>query len=243
MKKLKWISPEFFTAHEINPHGPEECNGLMERNFVSIIYIMFRNLPTYMEWFRNHDMGETYNYHKMQLQYLGFHFPMKQWVLKAPVHLLFLKYLFKTYPDARIIHTHRDPVKVIPSMASLGVISRQIHSDEVNANETAGQFLDLMGQNMTNSIQFRENYGDEQFLDISFSDLVNDTMHTTELIYQWLDVDFNKEVKTDISNWLVKSKNKRKGKPHLYSLEQFGLSENKIKNEFESYYDMYNEYI
>ena len=240
---LKTIAPEFFIAHEINPHGPEECNGLMERNFTSIIYFMFRNIPSYMEWFQAHDMTETYDYHKQQLQFLGYHFSKKQWVLKAPVHLFFLKYLFKTYPDARIVHLHRDPLEVIPSMASLVVISRQIHSNHVNAEETANQILDWVRKIITNSIAFRDETNSDQFLDLAYTDLVKDPFNTLTQIYKWLGVDINNEIQSDISSWLKNSKRKRTGKAHNYSLEQFNLTETKIQGEFNHYYDRYEDYV
>ena len=243
VNKLKMIAPEFFIAHEINANGPEECNGLMERNFSSIIYFMFRNLPSYMEWFKNNDMTETYDYHKMQLQFLGYHFKKKQWVLKAPVHLLFLKYLFKTYPDAKILFMHRDPVKVIPSMASLGVISRQIHSDYVNPDETASQFLDLMSHNMYSSIQFRKEFGESQFLDISYKKLVKDTSNILQGIYNWLEIELNQNLKEKISNWLKISRQKHSKNSHIYTLDQFNLSKTKISNKFEFYYDNYADYL
>jgi len=240
---LKTIAPEFFIAHEINPYGPEECNGLMERNFTSIIYFMFRNIPSYMEWFQAHDMTETYDYHKQQLQFLGYHFSKKQWVLKAPVHLFFLKYLFKTYPDARIVHLHRDPLEVIPSMASLVVISRQIHSNHVSVQETANQILDWVRKIITNSIAFRDETDSDQFLDLAYTDLVKDPFNTLTQIYKWLGVDINNEIQSDISSWLKNSKRKRTGKAHNYSLEQFNLTETKIQNEFNHYYDRYEDYI
>ena len=241
--KLKTIAPEFFIAHEINPQGPEECNGLMERNFTSIIYFMFRNIPSYMEWFQAHDMTETYDYHKQQLQFLGYHFSKKQWVLKAPVHLFFLKYLFKTYPDARIVHLHRDPLEVIPSMASLVVISRQIHSNHVSVQETANQILDWVRKIITNSIAYRDETDSDQFLDLAYTDLVKDPLNTINQIYKWLGVDINNEIQSDISSWLENSKRKRVGKAHHYSLEQFNLTEKIIQNEFNHYYDQYADYI
>ena len=241
--KLKTITPEFFIAHEINPYGPEECNGLMERNFTSIIYFMFRNIPSYMEWFQAHDMTETYDYHKQQLQFLGYHFSKKQWVLKAPVHLFFLKYLFKTYPDARIVHLHRDPLEVIPSMASLVVISRQIHSNHVSVQETANQILDWVRKIITNSIAFRDETDSDQFLDLAYTDLVKDPLNTINQIYKWLGVDINNEIQSNVSSWLENSSRKRSGKAHHYSLEQFNLTEKIIQNEFNHYYDQYADYI
>ena len=243
ISRLKKIAPEFFIAHDIQPRGPEECNGLMERDFSSIIYIMLRNIPTYTEWFQKRDMTSTYEYHRYQLQYLGYHFKGKRWVLKAPVHLLFLKYLFKVYPDAQILQLHRDPLKAIPSMSSLVVISRGIHSDHVNEIETAEQLLKLMSHNINQSIAYREEQVPGQILDISFSELVKDTMTTVNKIYNWLGVDFTPETETSMSRWLGESKLKQEGEPHQYSLEQFGLNETRIKDCFAQYYERYTDYI
>jgi hypothetical protein len=196
-----------------------------------------------MDWFQNHDMTETYNYHKKQLQYLGYHFRKKQWVLKAPVHLFFLKYLFKTYPDARIVHLHRDPLELIPSMASLVVISRQIHSNHVNAEETANQILNWVRKIITNSIAFRDETNSDQILDLAYTDLVKDPLNTLIQIYKWLGIDINNETQSNISDWLGNSKRKRIGKTHQYSLEQFNLTETKIQDEFNHYYDRYADYI
>lgn len=243
INRLKIIAPEFFIAHDIQPYGPEECNGLMERNFSSIIYIMLRNIPTYTEWFQKRDMTSTYEYHRYQLQYLGYHFKGKQWVLKAPVHLLFLKYLFKVYPDAQVLHMHRDPLKVIPSMSSLVVISRGIHSDHVSEIETADQLLKLMSHNISQSVAYRESQASGQILDISFSELIKDTMTTVGNIYKWLGVDFTPATETAMSNWLDKSKLRQEGEPHQYSLDQFGLNETRIRDCFTQYYERYTNYL
>ena len=188
-------------------------------------------------------MTSTYEYHRYQLQYLGYHFKGKRWVLKAPVHLLFLKYLFKVYPDAQILQLHRDPLKAIPSMSSLVVISRGIHSDHVNEIETAEQLLKLMSHNINQSIAYREAQVSSQILDISFSELVKDTITTVNKIYNWLGVDFTPETETSMSRWLGESKLKQGGEPHQYSLEQFGLNETRIKDCFAQYYERYTDYI
>ncbi len=241
--KFREIAPEFFSAHEINPAGPEECNGLMARDFSSILFFMFRNIPTYLEWFKNKDMTRTYEYHKQQLKYLGYYFKGMRWVLKAPVHLMFLQYLFKVYPDAQIIQMHRDPLDVVPSMASLSSISRGIYSNELNEIETVQQYLELTAHNIDRSILYRQTTEKSQILDVPYSELVNSTMETMNYIYTWLGVDFNSSTKKVMLNWLEKSKSKRKGKLHQYSLEQFNLSKAKIRNRFDNYYETYSEYL
>ena len=128
-------------------------------------------------------------------------------------------------------------------MASLVVISRQIHSNHVSVQETANQILDWVRKIITNSIAFRDETDSDQFLDLAYTDLVKDPFNTLTQIYKWLGVDINNEIQSDISSWLKNSKRKRTGKAHNYSLEQFNLTETKIQNEFNHYYDRYADYL
>ena len=44
------------------------------------------------------------------------------------------------YPDAVIVQTHRDPLKVIASVSALGVHLRQLASTETTLQEAAEQY-------------------------------------------------------------------------------------------------------
>ena len=45
--------------------------------------------------------------------------PPHLWLFKAPHHNFHLEAILAAYPDARFVMTHRDPVKAVPSWASL----------------------------------------------------------------------------------------------------------------------------
>ena len=45
--------------------------------------------------------------------------PDKRWLLKNPGHIEQLDLLFAIYPGAKVIQTHRDPAKAIPSLVAL----------------------------------------------------------------------------------------------------------------------------
>ena len=55
--------------------------------------------------------------------------PAERWVLKAPSHVFAFDALFEAYPDALIVQTHRDPVTVLASVASLTAVLRSAFSD------------------------------------------------------------------------------------------------------------------
>ena len=61
----------------------------------------------------------------------------ERWVLKAPSHLPALKTLFAIYPDARVVLTHRDPLKILPSVASILYSTAYVRSDAVDPRSTS----------------------------------------------------------------------------------------------------------
>ena len=51
--------------------------------------------------------------------------PARRWVLKCPDHLFALEAIRTVYPDARLVFVHRDPVKVLLSVAKLTEVLRR----------------------------------------------------------------------------------------------------------------------
>ena len=52
--------------------------------------------------------------------------------LKTPQHMLDLPALMKVFPDARLIFTHRDPLAIVGSAASLAWNQTIIYSDHAD---------------------------------------------------------------------------------------------------------------
>ena len=65
------------------------------------------------------DMTPAYEYLAKLLKLLEWQRPARRWVLKTPAHLPFLDVLLSVLPEARIIHTHRDPAETLPSYCSM----------------------------------------------------------------------------------------------------------------------------
>src|SRR3546814_18527045 len=64
------------------------------------------------------------------MQYLQRGAAPRRWALKGPGHLFAWRELLMAFPDARLYVNHRDPGKVIPSIASLFCKLRSLFSDE-----------------------------------------------------------------------------------------------------------------
>ena len=64
-------------------------------------------------------MAPAYRWHRMFLQHLQSRHPATRWVLKSPGHIWCLDALLAEYPNALLVQTHRDPLRIIASLASL----------------------------------------------------------------------------------------------------------------------------
>src|SRR5206468_11173209 len=87
----------------------------------------FFNVPTFAEKARSRSSAYRWQIGVMQL--LQSRFAGSRWSLKAPGHLFTWTEMLMAFPDARVYVNHRDPAKVIPSIASLFMGMRDLYSD------------------------------------------------------------------------------------------------------------------
>ena len=70
--------------------------------------------PAYRDWLFSVDLAPVFRAHRLLLQLLQSRHPAQRWVLKSPSYLSKLRQFFAEYPDAYVVITHRDPLKVLP---------------------------------------------------------------------------------------------------------------------------------
>jgi hypothetical protein len=113
------IVPEYPAMHELGAKLPVECIQLTAHSFRSEELMGRHQVPSYAAWYAGCDLAPAYRFHRALLQHLQHRHRRERWVLKAPSHLPALRTLFGVYPDARVVVTHRDPLKIVPSVASI----------------------------------------------------------------------------------------------------------------------------
>ena len=146
-----------------------------------------------------------------------------RWVLKAPGHLFALEGLLARYPDARIVHTHRDPTRVIASMASHATVLRKAFSDDADPHTIAVDWADRWARALDRFLAVRDRAPQAQFLDVDFAAIENDPLGTVERVYDFLGWRVTTEARTAMERFLAANPKNKHG-VHSYTLEQFGLS-------------------
>jgi hypothetical protein len=113
------VAPTFKAMHEMGAWIPNECGVAFPLSFRSQHLAATFQVPTYTGWLFSADQEPAYRYYKRLLKLLQWRNPRDHWLLKAPEHQSFMPILFKVFPDARVIVTHRDPLKAQGSVTSL----------------------------------------------------------------------------------------------------------------------------
>ena len=114
------VIPGFKRMHPIGARLAQECVRITAADFRSMIFPTQYRIPSYARWLlHNADMAPAYRWHRRFLQVLQSRHRRERWVLKSPGHLWCLGALLAEYPNAVLVQTHRDPLRIIASIASL----------------------------------------------------------------------------------------------------------------------------
>ncbi len=137
------MAPGFREVHPLTARMPQECTEITAQVFQSLRFDTTFRIPSYLAWQDRHGHALAYRFHKRFLQHLqhqtGDNPEQVQWVLKCPDHVFALDAVRSIYPDARIVFLHRDPLKVLPSVAKLTEILRNPFTERQDLSEIGAQ--------------------------------------------------------------------------------------------------------
>jgi hypothetical protein len=234
-----WLTPGFSSVHPLEAERPEECLHLFDKACAGTTPFFISEAKSFAWWLLDHGIQQGYHLFKIQLQLLNWLRPGRQWVLKWPYHLWHLDTLLKTFPDAIIVHLHRDPGRAIPSVCSLAALARASFCESID-NTALGKFwLDYYEVGLDRAFRARENINANQIIDIRYSDLKQDPLSVIKRIQNKIDM---KESDTWADLLEIKSNAVRKMGPqrHQYAGEQFALDSAEILRRFSEYIKDYD---
>ncbi len=180
------LIPGFTSFHPMGATLAQECVRITAGDFRSMIFPIQFRLRTYNRWLlHDADLGPVYRWHRLFLQHLQSRHPAQQWLLKSPAHLWHLDELAGEYPDALVVQTHRDPLKVIASTSALATHLRRMASDEPDIVEIAADYADDIFLGLDRGIDARDRgvIPPERIVDVQFAAFVADPIATVRDIY------------------------------------------------------------
>ncbi|MGE4482172.1 sulfotransferase family protein [Acidocella sp.] len=147
------LAPGFRELHPIYADSPQECSEITAHVFQSLRFDSTHRVPSYFEWLETRGHDDAFRFHKKFLQFLQNGVPSR-WVLKCPDHTFTLDAILRTYPDARFVILHRDPIAVLGSVAHLTQVLRKPFLRGIDAGEIGAQVAARWTQGANLLLQF-----------------------------------------------------------------------------------------
>jgi Sulfotransferase family len=229
-------------AHPIGARIPQECGMMLETAFCSVNPSMLFRVAPYFEWYLQADTTYGYEVHRMWLQHLSWRNPRRYWVLKVQEHMYHLPELLKAYPDAVFIQPHRDPVTVMASISTLIRTLRSVSFESQDPRALGEEMLTLWHEGQVRMMAYRKAHPELRVHDMRYKDLAADPVATVRAAYRFHDMEFTADSAAGVSRWLAENPADKHGR-HTYSLDDFGLTENRIRDVYADYVDTYRDYL
>ncbi len=232
-------SPELMAMNPVTVHDPSENDCFLRHTFQSLSFAGVYNIPSYMQWALQCDMRPAYRYFLRVLKLLQWRRPATRWNLKFPLDLFYLDAIAEIVPDARLVWSHRDPVKTIPSVASLLAARRRPFTEVVDKVELGLRERDFRLEQLRRGMAYRDRADGLPIVDVYNVDVVRDPIGAVQGIYDKLGLPFLPEYRRRLAELVVERPRGRFGRHH-YTAEEFGLVDSELAAAFSAYTKRYH---
>ena len=239
MRALYERSPSMRSIHYMAADQVDECWYLLSQSFAHSSWQANTRVSSYSEWWARHDMRPAYERHRRNLQLIGQREPERRWLLKDSTHLFDLGAFLSVYPDAMIVHTHRDPVSVIASTCSLCWASHEPLNEGADPASFGSETLALWERAINNTMAVRRGCDAAQFYDLQFRDFKRDPLAAVRDIYDYFGLPLSDAAATAMSRFQADNPPDKHGE-HQYELATWSLSAGEIRERFRPYVERFD---
>lgn len=236
------VTPTYATMHEMDARLPNECIIAQACTFVSEYIPFLFQVPSYMEWMGTQaDWEYPYQFYRRMLQLWQWRNPRRHWLLKAPSHLNYLPTLFKVFPDAQVLLTHRDPLKAQASVTDLAGTFYWMRSDKpLDVAAFEGLLSpEHMAARLERLIDWLEHgtIPRQQCTSSLYADLIDNPLAALRKVYRQLDLPLDAEAEAHMARYL-------EGKPQgKFGAHRYDVGEDDAVRQKRKYFRRYQSYF
>jgi hypothetical protein len=191
--RLWWfrrLAPGADSVHPLRTSTPQECVAIQSYTLLSEEFMATCHVPSYEAFLHSTDLRPAYLWQRRFLQYLQSRDLETRWILTSPDHVYGLEELFAIFPDAMVIQTHRDPLKVLRSSTQLVKVLHGLFARRVDADRIARREARVLAGAIDQSTRFRDTHPElaHRFIDVRYTELVADPLAIVRQIYDQLQI-------------------------------------------------------
>jgi hypothetical protein len=241
---LKQVNPDFLIGHPAFVDEPEEELFVIEQDFRSIGNGSRVHVPSYLNHIAERPDFESHGFLKLVLQYTqwqcGASDGRRPWVLKTPSHLGNLEKVLAVFPGATIVHTYRDPVVTLGSLARIMELFRTLAEDDIDLHEHGRYHMDFWVRMCRRHLELRQDPKiDAHVVDAHYRDVTDDMASVVRRVYQRAGLRLDAATVQRMHAWDQAHPQYQLGR-FEYSLERYGLSADSIISAFADYIDRFD---
>lgn len=225
--------------HHFEADDPEECHWLLRNSFRNWGFVLWGAGEEYARWFVKQDLTGAYRYYRKQLQILTANGGAGRLLLKYPGHLGSVDELIRVFPNAKILWLHRNPMDSVPSVCSLAMAASSLNTNAADPERIGRMMLERMVWLVRKGMEARRRHPEEQFLDLHYRDLIRDPVQTVLRIYRFLGWRADPDLEDRLRGYVARDRESRSGVRHDYRPEDFGLTRERIGEEFRGYLERF----
>ena len=162
----------------------------------------------------------------------------RRWVLKSPQHLEQFSPLLKVFPDATFIITHRDPVDVAVSMATMMTYTMRMSVDVVDVPTVANYWITRIDEMLSACMRDRALLPPERSIDVRFDDFMADDLAMAQRVWDTAGYTPSDESRKSVADYMAGHTRGRLGKVD-YRAEDLGLDKDELRRRFAPYVDRF----
>lgn len=231
--------PHLSAMHPMHPDHVHEELELELPDFSSYTVEWVARCPRWRDYYLAHDQTPHYAYLRTLLQILQWIRPRHRWVLKSPQHLEQLGPLLATFPDATVVVTHRDPVSVVQSAATMMTYAARMEYRNPRPDFYIDYWTDRIRGLLEASVRDRHLVPEGRSTDVLFHEFMGDDVATVERIYEVAGLAMTDEARRQIVAYRDAHPRGLDGQV-VYDLRgDFDVTPEEVREQFGFYFDRF----
>jgi hypothetical protein len=234
-----WVMPLFASMHEMTAEAKHEEIQLLAVDFSTMLFEASYFVPSYRDWYAATDQTPAYRTLRDLLQALQWLRGPDRWLLKSPQHLEQLGPLRAVFPDARLVQTHRDPVRVVASMCTMAAYGLRMQRARVDPVAVGRYWAERIETMLRASVRDRAHVPPGAIMDVRFDEFMADEWGTVERVAAFAGVARSEAARQAMERYVAANPRGKHGTV-AYRLADFGLDAAALRQRLRFYQEAFD---